>query len=771
LTSIYALPRFDRSPWTRRPVLWTWTLTLLLVVTACSKDPQTVKARAEQQGDALMEQGKTDEAIIQYRNAVQAVPTDGPLRLKLADALWKTDRRRAAGEYVRAADLLTDRVDVQLKAGNLLLAGGRFDDAKVRAEKAIAIDPKNVEARIVLANSLAGLKDLEAAIDEIEEAIRLAPTRGNSYSDLGNFQAVRGKHEEAERAYKKAIEIDERSAPAHLALANYYWVRQRWTDSEQSLRRALEVDPDNLLAHRALASLAFAMNRPAEAESHLKRVAELTKAPESILALADFYIAQNDLTTARNLLEPLAKDKAMSALANIRLAKLDHAAGDRDDGYARVERVLAGDPGNVQALLAKTAMLLADNRADAAVLTAQKAADADPNSASAFYALGRAAEDRREYDKATKAYEDALRVNPRATGAQVALARLHLRQGRAPAAVTMAENALKTEPDNPDARLALVRGLIARGDLKRGETELAKLSAQYPNSVAVRIENGVLLGRRKDLVGSRREFDQALKLAPDSAEALNGLLALDLAARRPEAARARIDARIKSENASPALLMVGARTYAATGDLTAAEQLLRRILQKDPANMNAYSALGEIYLKQKRLDAALAEFDNVAQKDPKSVAAPTVAGMILAAQGKPAEARKRYERALQADPAAPVAANNLAWMYAESGENLDVALQLAQAAYGSLPSHPDVTDTLGFIYYKKNLLPQAQDMLRKTVEKAPANPLYHYHLGLVLAKMGNTDGAKEHLTQALKLKPDFEGSSDAKALLQTMGGQ
>lgn len=62
-----------------------------------------------------------------------------------------------------------------------------------------------------------------------------------------------------------------------------------------------------------------------------------------------------------------------------------------------------------------------------------------------------------------------------------------------------------------------------------------------------------------------------------------------------------------------------------------------------------------------------------------------MAGLILQAQGKDEEARKRYERIVEKDPHAAVASNNLAWMYASRGEQLDRALQLAQAAVAQVP--------------------------------------------------------------------------------------
>ena len=77
-------------------------------------------------------------------------------------------------------------------------------------------------------------------------------------------------------------------------------------------------------------------------------------------------------------------------------------------------------------------------------------------------------------------------------------------------------------------------------------------------------------------------------------------------------------------------------------------------------------------------------------------------GTILDLQGKKQEAKARYNRALQIDPRAAVAANNLAWIDANTeGANLDVALQLAQTAKAQLPNQHEIDDTLGWIYYKK----------------------------------------------------------------------
>jgi tetratricopeptide (TPR) repeat protein len=178
-----------------------------------------------------------------------------------------------------------------------------------------------------------------------------------------------------------------------------------------------------------------------------------------------------------------------------------------------------------------------------------------------------------------------------------------------------------------------------------------------------------------------------------------------------------------------------------------------------------------LYTLQNRLDAARAEFERVAELRPASaVAAHTLVGMILQAQGKQAEAQARYEKVIGLDSSAAVAANNLAWLYAERGGNLDIALQLAQTAKKGLPDRPEVNDTLGWIYYRKNLPNLAVPPLKQSVDANPKNAVYQYHLGLAYLKTGDEKAAEIALKQALKLDPKFEGSVEAQKLLADIQG-
>ena len=117
--------------------------------------------------------------------------------------------------------------------------------------------------------------------------------------------------------------------------------------------------------------------------------------------------------------------------------------------------------------------------------------------------------------------------------------------------------------------------------------------------------------------------------------------------------------------------------------------------------------------------------------------------------------------------AAP-AANNLAWWYAESGENLDRALELAQIARSHLAADAEPLDTLGWVYKKKGVMAQAETFIRQAIDLDPNNPLYHYHLGVIYSEKGDDANARKSLQRALTLQPGKQIAQEAQRILSTL---
>lgn len=740
-------------------------LAAMLAVASCSRSPEEYVAN----GDRYFQEKQYAQAIVEYRNALQIDPQIGRARAKLADAYHETgDLPNAIREYIRAGDLLPDDVPLQILATQAFLASGRFDDARGRAERILDKDPKNAVAQGLLGSALIGMRDVGGALKAIEEAIRLDPARASPHTALGALRLSQGDRAAAELAFIQAAELDPQSLTPQLNLANFYWWTGRVSEAEAQFTHAIALAPKDPLANRAAALFYIATGRPSRAEPYLQAAADASSESAPRFTLVDYYLSLRQQSRAVQLLEKLAADPPTSLEAGWRLASLRYAEGRTEEAHRIVDDVLRRDANHARALLVKADFLLKENKLAEALSSARAAAAAEPNLASAHYALGLIYKGRGELDDAARAFSEVLRLNPRAVVADVGLAQVRLLQNSVAKSAEHARDALKIDPQNADARLTLVANLVAQGNGEEAERELKPLAARYPDSATVEAYQGAASLLKNDLAAARRSFERALQLDARSREALAGLVTLDMRERRAADALARVETALKGTPDDPAVLVLAAQVHAASGNAAKADELWRRAIQVDPSNLRAYEMLGRFYAAGNRLDAARAQFEAITAQRSNDIGAHTMVALLLSAQNKHVEAQARYERILEIDPRAAVAANNLAFIYAEGDGNLDRALELAQIAKATLPDQPAVNDTLGWVYYKKDLPITAIPLFRDSVELDPRQPLYHFHLGLAYAKTGDRDRARRSLEEALRLSADFPGSAEARRVLQTL---
>jgi tetratricopeptide (TPR) repeat protein len=742
----------------------------LVAATGCSRDPEVAKREYLQSGDRYAAEKKYHEAIVEYRNAIQQDSRFGEARYKLAETYVQLgDASNAYREYVRAADLLPDDVTAQIKATQMLLLAGEYETAKARVEVALANDPKNIEAQILRANALAGLKNFDAAVTEMEAAIKLDPDRSVSYANLGTLELARGNRAEAEAAFKRAIETEPQSVLARLSLGNFYWATGRMNETEQTLKDALSLDPKNLLANRALAIMHLASNRAPEAEPYLQAVVQISGTSGAKLWLADYYRAVSREPEARKILDGLRNDEGSFTPVRLRLAAMAVATKQVKEADKLIDEIVQKNPKDVEGLIAKAKLLMFERRFGEALAKAEAALAIDSRASEAQFVMGKLRVARQEWDEAIAAFTEVTTLAPRAMNARLELTAAYLRKGDREGALQIARETVGLQPKSAEARLMLSRVLLVKGDASGAEPHVNLLSANFAGSPDVQSQVGQLQALKKNRAAARAAFERALVLNPDQFDALAGLVSLDLESNQPAVARGRVEAKLSQRRDDSGLLMLAAQTYLAGKDKKAAEETLRRAVDVDSSNLQAYMMLGQLYASEGRLDEARVEFERLTTLQPKEVSAPTMAAMILHMQNKVVEARARYEKVMEVDPQAAVAANNLAWLYAEGGGNLDLALQLAQTAKAKLPTSPEVNDTLGWIYYKKNLPELAIPLLQESVAAAPANPVFHYHLGLAYSKKGDEASARHSLDRALKSQPSPKDAVDIRASLETLG--
>jgi putative PEP-CTERM system TPR-repeat lipoprotein len=743
-------------------------LPAIALTAACSSDPAVEKQQHFTRAEAYAADGKLPEAIIEYRSAIQIDPNFGDARRRLAVAYERSGNIEAAfQEHVRAADILKENLDTQLVAGQYLLIAGRFDEARAKAMLALERDPNNAQAHLLLGNAWAGLKNYDESVRILQQAIDADPNRGMSYAALAAVEAVRGNQKEAEAAFSRAVAAEPKGLAPRLALGNYRMAMGQLAEAEKEFLAAAAIDPQSPLPPRALTSVYFAMGQPQRAEPHLLTLADAHDDPSATLALADLYASTKRIPDATRRLQALAAKPGQQIDATLRLAAIEFAAGRKAEAFGHLDTLLKAQPNAVKALAMRGRFQLADNQVPQAIETLSAAVAADAKYAPGHYWLAQAHLRARRQSEARAALVTVLQLEPTFVPAQIEMSRLHLAANEFDKALEFARQASAAAPNNVAARLTLPRALIAAGQIPAAAQALLPLSKALPNDTRVQLVEGQLALARRDPGQAERAFRRALASQPASVDAMDGLLISKMA--EGDASRAVLiagDAVARSPE-DARILVVSARAFALAKDFAKAESTLRAAIERDPQLMEAYSMLGQIYMRQNRADDALREFQRLADLQPNEVGPRTVVGVLQHAAGKTSEARQSYEAVLRLDPSAVVAANNLAWMTMEEGGNLDVALQLAQAATQRAPASGEVRDTLGRIYYRKGLYPSAIAAFEEGVKLDPKNADYRVQLAMGYAKNGDAAKAKATLSAALAMNPAAAGAAEAQALVAT----
>lgn len=744
---------------------------LCATLTACA-DSETTKRKYFDSAEKYFQEQKYDEAIVEYRNALKYDTQYAEARFRLAEAyIAKNDYRNAYPEYIRAADLRPDDLRIQTRAGTMLLLGRRFEEARNRARRILQKDPTHLEGLILLGNALAGLGDLPNATQIAERAIAADPNREGTRVNLGALQLAQGKHKEAEDAFVTAVRLNPKSVSAHLALANFYQAVGRLAEAEDALKRAIAAAPDDIRTNRAVAAFYIVTGKPDAAEQYLRNIAEKTNNNGAWSDLADFYAERRRSDDAVRILEKIAADDPkLHDSAKRRIAVILHGAGRKAEAHAILVDLLKANPSNSDTLTARARLLFEDRRSDEALDVAKLAAQTGQRSAAAQLILGRVLIARGEMEQGRRALTEAVNLDPHLLEASITLAGLHLANREVDPALEVATAASQAHPDSIEPGILIVRALLLRPeDHPKARAQADALVKNFPRSAAARSTLASYFVTVGDTVSARREFERALQLDPSFTTALAELVSMDVAAGSTAVAKRRIDGYLKTRPDDPRALVLRAKVALAERQLVEAERTLRKVVSRPNAPPEAYTLLGRLFIAERRLPEATKEFTELLRNDSQSATTHLMLGLLLHAQRDVKGAIEHYEKALEIDErtAAP-AANNLAWLYAENGENLERALQLAQTARTHLSGDPEPLDTLGWVYLKKGMPSLAETYIRQAIDLNPKNPTYHYHLGVLYSQKGDDANARKSLETALSLQPGQQIAQDAKKILSTL---
>jgi putative PEP-CTERM system TPR-repeat lipoprotein len=769
---------------------------------AIEADPADASPRVGLASLAVRE-GHLDAALTELDRALEQAPEDYHALLMKGEILLHQRRFEEAAGYLARALAARGGRD---PAAGLALARARLalGDAD---EAARLVDPiRQGSPADPLANYLAGAiayqrRDLAAAQEALREVLRVAPDHLPTLLLLGTIHYSQGQLEQAEERLSRYTA----AVPGNLASRKLLAaVRLARREPERALQALAPVaDPGGQDA-QLLALLGTAYLRKgdvARAEEHLERASQLAPDAAAIRTqLALTHLAGGESQQAVTELEAAVDLDAGLVQADVLLV-LTHLRERRpEEALAAARRLVERQPEEPLGHNLLGAAELARQDPQAARAAFLKALEVAPGFFPAALNLARLDLREGRVDDARRRYEAVLTREEHQPQALVGLARLRLGAGDRAGGVELLERARRHNPTALEPRLLLAAHSLEARDLPRAE-ELARealelgpenaaalgvhaevaLAAGRPadaaRSLAALVDRGVQspsvyarLGAARAAAGepgaARTAYERALELTEGKhPSALLGLGRLDLADRRPEAARERAtqlrslypDSALGATLEGDALLALSRPGEAAT----AYAEALARGEGTDLALKlaGARSAAGDV-------EGAHAGLREWLERHPEDGAARLALASHYQASGDRARATAEYQALVERHPGNAVALNNLAWLYHEAGDTR--ALELAERALAAAPDNPSILDTVGWIQVQKGKAEQGVHLLRQAVDRAPEAAEIRYHFGVALARSGDVAGARRELEAALKRPDEGPWRADAKRILDLM---
>ncbi|TNE59068.1 MAG: sulfotransferase family protein [Alphaproteobacteria bacterium] len=263
---------------------------------------------------------------------------------------------------------------------------GQGEEAEKNLKTSIKIVPNHPATHEQLGTlyfSLGRLKEAEAAF---RHCVKLDPSNRSAQAKLGRTLSVMGNEDEAEKLWERALEHNPQWRDLTQALQKHRVGEQ--AEARKILRTVLQADPDNVDALRLMGSVAIAEGKFNDAEALLRRVVELT--PDFALALANLGHALQEQSKYGEAEEVFRRAHELEPTNPSWLANLGgvFVGSGREEGALEFYRqALELNPKHAGALMSIGHVLKTIGKQDEAIEAYRKGAEERPDLGEIYWSL------------------------------------------------------------------------------------------------------------------------------------------------------------------------------------------------------------------------------------------------------------------------------------------------------------------------------------------------------------------------------------------------
>ncbi len=559
-------------------------------------------------------------------------------------------------------------------------------------------------------------------------------------------------------------------------------------DAQQAYQRAIELeDPAEKQATRQLADSLFRMAqdrqaaelygqivraKPDDERARLRwieamvRAGDVDKAQEQL----DEYVKRHGSSVTTQMLQgAMLVPRATSALM---AGNINQARSLREQALEAFNRAIEQQPRNPVAYYHRAVLLRTDPQHDPQVISdLRQVLSLDPDMSQARRLLAQIHASRNELGDAERELRTLIERSPERADHYVALAELLLSSQRyAPLRRVLddASTRFPTDPTWPQwkARLAAAQGRV---DEQLGLLRQAFEMSPHPALLADAATSMLAADRATDAMALLNSQEPMVARQPVLlAIRARALAMLD---RREEAMEGLRQAVRQTQDVSQ-LEAVSDQMLLAVGPQQSIELMTELSAGNRAPAMELMIARME--LRDGRFEAVTARLAQARIPDdsPLRTLAMRIAATAHLNAGRYQNAADGFRQIVEQFPHDVEALNNLAFILADNLNRGTEALTYAERAAAIAPRNAQVLDTLGWAQYKAGRPTLALETLRRSVNLS-AGPYPEMHMGIILAQLGQTAVARNHLESARTLAEESNNQqllANIDAQLQALAG-
>jgi tetratricopeptide (TPR) repeat protein len=533
-----------------------------------------------------------------------------------------------------------------------------------------------------------------------------AASRLNSHMERGRAYYTKGDFAHASIEFRNALQIAPKDLGARLMAAHTLEKLNRLNEAAGLYQAVIDSNPDNI-----------------EARANLGRMLVFAGAPER----------------AKEVIEPgLAKFPDDASLLTVR-STVRLRMNDTAGAVADADHALKSAPANEDAIAVRAGLYKQAGDSEHAIKLVSDGVQRQPASAELreiLYNLYQAAGDQ---PKAVEQLSALIKQRPEEMLYRKQLAMFYARAGKLDDAQHTLEDAVKVLPKSDEAKLTLVSFIAAERTREQGEKTLRDFIAKDPGDYGLRFGLADLLLRNGARQAALDTYNEVIRRDDMGAQ---GLLARD---------------RI-------------AALELAQGHDEAAEKLIDQVLQKSPRDTDALLVRGELALKRKDANAAIADLRAVLRDQPGSAPVQRMLARAYVQNNELALAEQALRAAMDITPADTELRIELAKLLGDT-QRLDQSIGLLEDTVRANPNSVVARESLVRQYLAKRDFRAARTAAEDLKTLRPDMAAGPYLAGVAAQGANDLDGAEKEFERARALQPAADEPLAALARLEVGRGR